>query len=91
MGNFVNYMYFFHSLRLDRSFVSCFVFNLQVRPLLEEPIALAAYEQRDGQIGFMLNPIGKTYKQSPIMTRAKHQSTLQCVEFLTKYPEVSKK
>ena len=86
MGNFENYMYFVYSLRLDRTFISCFVFNLQVRPLLEEPIALAAYEQRDGQIGFMLNPIGRTYERSPIITRAKHQRTPQCFEFLTKYP-----
>lgn len=29
-----------------------------VRPFLLEPIALAAYELRDGQVGHMLNPIG---------------------------------
>lgn len=33
--------------------------EFQVRPLLLEPIALAVYEFRDGQIGDMLNPIGK--------------------------------
>lgn len=30
----------------------------EVRPLLLEPIALAVYELRDGQVGDMLNPIG---------------------------------
>eukprot|EP00250_Pteridium_aquilinum_P013543 c21408_g1_i1 orf=119-982(+) len=30
----------------------------EVRPLLLEPIALAVYELRDGQLGDMLNPIG---------------------------------
>lgn len=30
----------------------------QVRPLLASPVALAAYEYRDGKLGCMLNPIG---------------------------------
>ncbi|GJP50262.1 hypothetical protein CLOM_g9400 [Closterium sp. NIES-68] len=30
----------------------------EVRPLLEAPVKLAAYEYKDGQIGHMLNPIG---------------------------------
>eukprot|EP00271_Cylindrocystis_brebissonii_P020994 TRINITY_DN72_c0_g2_i1.p1 TRINITY_DN72_c0_g2~~TRINITY_DN72_c0_g2_i1.p1 ORF type:complete len:323 (+),score=58.97 TRINITY_DN72_c0_g2_i1:13-981(+) len=30
----------------------------EVRPLLVEPVALAAYEYKDGQLGCMLNPIG---------------------------------
>ena len=34
-------------------------FRVQVRPLLTSPVALAAYEYKDGQIGCMMNPIGK--------------------------------
>eukprot|EP00475_Leptophrys_vorax_P023643 TRINITY_DN32392_c0_g1_i1.p1 TRINITY_DN32392_c0_g1~~TRINITY_DN32392_c0_g1_i1.p1 ORF type:complete len:266 (+),score=24.99 TRINITY_DN32392_c0_g1_i1:99-896(+) len=30
----------------------------EIRPLLEAPVQLAAYEYKDGQIGCMLNPIG---------------------------------
>ncbi|XP_024376609.1 uncharacterized protein [Physcomitrium patens] len=33
-------------------------FVMDVRPLLTGPIALAAYEYKDGQIGHMMNPIG---------------------------------
>eukprot|EP00270_Netrium_digitus_P008341 TRINITY_DN248_c0_g1_i1.p1 TRINITY_DN248_c0_g1~~TRINITY_DN248_c0_g1_i1.p1 ORF type:complete len:282 (+),score=63.04 TRINITY_DN248_c0_g1_i1:31-846(+) len=33
-------------------------FMNDVRPLLSSPVALAAYEYKDGQIGCMLNPIG---------------------------------
>jgi len=33
-------------------------FMMDVRPLLTDPIALAAYEYKDGQIGHMMNPIG---------------------------------
>ena len=36
-----------------------FRFRVQVRPLLTSPVALAAYEYKDGQIGCMMNPIGK--------------------------------
>lgn len=34
------------------------VFLDEVRPLLSAPVALAAYEFKDGQIGCMLNPLG---------------------------------
>lgn len=33
-------------------------FVMDVRPLLTDPIGLAAYEYKDGQIGHMMNPIG---------------------------------
>lgn len=33
-------------------------FLSEVRPLLTQPVQLAAYEYKDGQIGCMLNPIG---------------------------------
>ncbi len=37
---------------------------LQVRPLLKGPVALAAYEWVNGQLGHMMNPIGEMQQSS---------------------------
>lgn len=55
-----------------------------MRPLLEEPIALAAYEQRDGQVGFMLNPIGKrkAYKKNSFLFAMPERLAHRCFDWI---------
>lgn len=39
----------------------------QVRPLLKGPVALAAYEWVNGQLGHMMNPIGEFPNNVPLL------------------------
>uniref|UniRef100_A0A7I4F6B0 ABM domain-containing protein n=1 Tax=Physcomitrium patens TaxID=3218 RepID=A0A7I4F6B0_PHYPA len=59
-------------------------FVMDVRPLLTDPIALAAYEYKDGQIGHMMNPIGKNSPLAVLVT----PGSIRCCSYIL-FPEFS--